>query len=398
MYYKIKTRNFVIYAAFLIFGMFSARAQSPSPPYQYPRDDLVVLMNGALFNLIDHLGGTSYGSFYHNNGTVCTTPLLSGTLSHFADVRDSEYNLLNGTVKTSVAASAWLDLQASQCTFHTIDVQGGCVTPQIPLVGPPGADFFGFAVCAVDVQHFFKVALPVPVKMPYPVVLPPNFDITLPNIPTTPTLNLTLSFAAYDAATKTWEPRSPPADTQRIWPLSGDLAFINKNPNDVSNPSDIIYRQGTIIAAKGTATHPRFFNPTASLQTAIDGNTGLDTFFKNDPNAIASIHIRDSLIAPQQISKPTDPRYGLIGGLFPLLIQGSFRASSSAPTIDFSAVISSVTVSISPNGIHPSITIEDVAASIGGHEVPAKLESTPAISIDLPTVNSNGAVHLLIKD
>jgi hypothetical protein len=272
--------------------------------------------------------------------------------------------LLNGTVKTSVALSIWADLQVSQCVGHTIDVAAGCVTSPIPLVGPPGAEFFAILVCALNVNNIFGVALPAPVKAPYPVVLPPTFDVTLPTIPTTPTLSLNLSFATYDPATSTWKPLPPPADHQKIWPLLGDLAFISNSPSNVSDPSDIVYRQGTTIAAKVTATHPRIFKSTNNLQNAIDGNTGLDAFFKNNTNAIASIHIRDSLIAPQQINKPTDPRYGLLGGLFPLIVQGTFKAASSAPSIDFRAVISSLTVSISSSGIQPSITIEDVTASV----------------------------------
>jgi hypothetical protein len=107
--------------------------------------------------------------------------------------------------------------------------------------------------------------------------------------------------------------------------------------------------------------------------------------------------VRDSLVAPSQINSPTDLRYGLIGGLFPLIIQGTFKASSTAPTIDFSATISSVTVSISSSGIQPGITIEGVSASVNGRSVPAKA-SNPTISIDLPAVQANGAVHLAIKN
>ena len=395
MCWKSNTRACFLGMTILAFALSTGAAQT----YQYPRDDLVVLMNGSIFNLIDHLGGTSYDAFYHNNGNICTTPLLSGTLSHFADIRDSDYDLLNGTVKTSVALSIWVDLQASQCINHTIDVGAGCASPQIPLIGPPGAEFFTIIVCALNVNNIFGVALPVPIKVPYPVVLPPNFDVTLPQIPTTPTLSLNLSFASYDASTSTWKPLPPPADHQKVWPLSGDLAFVDYITNSVSNPSDIVYRQGKIIAAKATATHPRVFKSTTNIQNAIDESTGLVAFFSNYPDAMAVVRMRDSLIAPQQISAPTDPRYGLIGGLFPLIIQGSFKASSAAFPIDFSAVISSVTVSISSSGIQPHITIEDIKASVGGRSVPARLVGQPAIAIDMPTVNSSdGSVHLQIKN
>jgi hypothetical protein len=79
MYGKSEARAGVISIAFLTFALSTGAAQSPTQ-YQYPRDGLVVLMNGALFNLIDHLSGTSYDGYYHNNGSVCTTPFLSGTL------------------------------------------------------------------------------------------------------------------------------------------------------------------------------------------------------------------------------------------------------------------------------------------------------------------------------
>ena len=150
---------------FMVSLIVTAWCQSPAQAqYQYPHDDIVVAMAGGLFNLIDHLSGSSYDGYYHNNGSVCTTPQLTGGLSHFGDSRKSHYDLTSGTVKTTVALSVVAEIRAAQCTFHTIDVSAGCLSGPIPLVGPPGAEFFNILVCALNVDNFFQVALPVPVK------------------------------------------------------------------------------------------------------------------------------------------------------------------------------------------------------------------------------------------
>src|ERR1700740_1100670 len=88
--------------------------------YKYPRDDLIVIMNGAVFNVIDHLGGTAYYAYYNNNGAVCSTPFLSLALEAFGDKRVSEYDLLDATEKTTIAVGAVAHLEASQCISSTI--------------------------------------------------------------------------------------------------------------------------------------------------------------------------------------------------------------------------------------------------------------------------------------
>ncbi|WP_146006745.1 hypothetical protein [Bradyrhizobium forestalis] len=366
--------------------------------YQYARDDIVVAMAGGLFNLIDHLGGSSYDGYYHNNGTVCTTPQLTGVLSHFGDRRESHYNLVSGTVNTTVALSVVAELRAAQCTFHTIDVSAGCLSGDIPLVGPPGSELFHLLVCALDVNNFFRVALPVPVRIPYPIAIPPQYVVNLPSIPATSNISIQLSFAQWDSSK--WVPLPAPSDRQKVWPLSADLAFPDYLATTVANPADVVFHQGPYVVAKGTVSHARTFIKTNSLSKALSEGKGLTSFFSNYPYAIASITIRDSLIAPQKISSPSDERYGLIGGLFPMIVTATYQPSGSSSKIGISFVIAGVTVDISGNGgapsIKASIIIDDLKAvdSATGKSLPARLAHDPSISIAPPIVKPNGSINL----
>jgi hypothetical protein len=371
--------------------------------YKYPKDDLVVVLNGLLFNMIDHLAGTSYEGFYHNNGTVCTTPLLSAALSRFSDTRTSEYNLLAGDLKTTVSLAAWIKAEASQCISSTIKVEAGCKTPPLQLIGPPRSEFAAFLYCDFQVNNFFFIALPVPVRLPYPIQVPSSFDISLPTSPSNTNPTIDLEFATYDTAASAWKPLPAPEDRTRHWPLSGDIAFLNDAPTDASRPQDITYKQGMYIAGKATATHPRIIVDTNDQQKALSEGTGLDDFFKNNPNAMARIRIRESLLAPQSINSPTDPRYGLIGGLFPLIVKGTFKPPGSpGQTINYRIVISSVTASISARGntpvFHANIAVEDISATdASGKPLRAKLAKKPSISLGLSSAVNTGALRLEIS-
>jgi hypothetical protein len=375
-------------------------SQQAAAQYQYPRDDIVVAIGaGGIFGLIDNLSGTSYDGYYHNNGTICTTPQITGALSRFANARTSHYNLTSGSVNTTVALSVWADLRAAQCTFHTIDVAAGCLTGDIPLVGPPNTDFHGLMVCALDVDGFFEVALPVPIQIPYPVTIPTQYVVNLPTIPPMANLSVQLTFARWDG-TK-WAALPAPSDHRKAWPLSGDIAFTDYIATSVANPSDIVFRQGSYIVGKASATHARTFVPTNSVPKALSESKGLTSFFQNDPYGIAAITIRDSLIAPKKISAPTDERFGLIGGLFPMIVDVTFQAPGLPSTIGVSFVIAGVTVDIT--GGTPPIKAGIIIDSLKAFEVatgkplPARTAQEPSISIGMPTINA-GAVVLELTD
>jgi hypothetical protein len=383
----------LIVAGWITFGQ-QAQAQ-----YQYPRDDIVVAMAGGLFNLIDHLSGSSYEGYYHKGGIVCTTPQITGVLSHFANARASHYNLLSGTVNTTAAVSAWADLRAAHCTVSTIDVGAGCVTGDIPLAGPPAMDFFSFMVCALDVNGYFGVALPIPMRIPYPITIPPQYVVNLPTIPSTGNLSVQLKFAKWDGSK--WVSLSAPSDSRKVWPLSGDIAFPDYIVTSVANPSDVVFRQGPYIVGKASATHARTFVQTNSVPKALSDSTGLTSFFSNDPYGIATIIIRDSLIAPRQINSPTDERFGLIGGLFPMIVEATYQVPGLPSMIGVSFVIAGVTVDITGGTppIKAGIIIEGLKAFdvATGKPLAARAAQQPSISIGMPAIKA-GSVILELTD
>lgn len=381
--------------ALVLIGSYQFEAVAQTE-YKYPRDDIVVAMGGGLFNLIDNLSGTGYDGYYHNNGTICTTPQVTGALSQFGDHRKSHYNLLTGTVQTTIALSVFAEVRAAQCTTHTVLVGAGCLSGDLPLVGPPKDDFFTILLCALNVENFFQIALPVPVRVPYPIALPKHYIVNLPNIPTSPNLSVQLSFAKWDGSK--WVPQSKPADKQKIWPISGDLAFPDYLVTDTSNPSDILFQQGRYIVGKATATHPRVINTTPNLREALSKSVGLTSYFPNNPYGIATIVIRDSLLAPQTINSPSDERFGLIGGLFPMVVSATYQPTGSPNKYGISFVIAGVTVQLGANGgtptINAGIIVEDLKASDSatGQDVPARLVGKPSMSLAPPSVKANGTV------
>lgn len=63
------------------------------------------------------------------------------------------------------------EVRAAQCINHTVIVDAGCLSGDLPLVGPPKNDFFTILLCALNVDNFFQIALPVPVRLPYSIML-----------------------------------------------------------------------------------------------------------------------------------------------------------------------------------------------------------------------------------
>ena len=172
----------------------------------------------------------------------------------------------------------------------------------------------------------------------------------------------------------------------------------------MKNPRDVVFHQGPYLVGKASATHARTFIKTNSISKALSESTGLTSFFSNYPYGIATITIRDSLIAPQKINSPTDERYGLIGGLFPMIVTATYQPTGSTSKIGISFVIAGVTVAISGNGGAPSIKadiiVEDLSAidSATGKQLPARLTQDPSISIAPPIVKTTGSVNLELAD
>ncbi len=391
-------RNFIPVFMIMLSCQKSALAQTD---YKYPRDDIVVAMAGGLFNFIDNLSGTGYEGYYHNNktGSICKTPQVTGALPQFGERRKSHYDLLAGTVvQTTVALSFIAEARAAQCEAQTIVVSSACISGDLPVIGPPKDKFLAVWSCSLDMDGFFQLALPVLISFPYPITLPRQYVVNLPSIPSTADISIELSFAKWNGSH--WEPLPKPADKQKVWPIFGDLAFPDYLVTDTSKPSDIVFQQGRYIVGKATATHHRIFLKTQSIREALSKSVSLTPYFSNNPYGMVAITIRDSLLAPQRINTPSDERFGLIGGFFPMIVSAAYQPTGSPNRFSISFVIAGVTIELDGNGGSPKIKagiiVDDLKVfdTATGREVSSRLLQKPFISVAPPTISASGFVGL----
>src|SRR5262249_24774067 len=137
---------------------------------------------------------------------------------------------------------------------------------------------------------------------------------------------------------------------------------------------------------------------TTNAKQALSESKGLNDLFFTNPYGIAGLEIRDSLIAPPTISSPSDPRYGLIGGIFPLIIDGSL-ALPNGGSVRFRFVLGSFTFSISgsPPRIHAALSVDSFSAELDGNQLGVSLPRAPAVRVDLPTISSGGDIGLRLN-
>lgn len=367
-----------------------------SQNFKYPKDDLIVLVRaGGLLGLVDELQGTSYEALYHNNGSVCTTPHVTASLPFFEVPRHTRYDLRQGTTTTTIALGTQVNLAAAQCVGTTLNVSAGCLSQDVPLVGPPDRPIFFFARCDLDVFGFFHVALPVPVTIPSLVSVPKDFNVTLPGPLSFGDLALSLSFGKHNGSD--WVKLNPPMDKKKEWPLTADVGLTDYITAGDPGTGIIDERKGRILVVKASATHQRFFEYTSDAKDAYSGMKGLNDVFYN-PYAIAGVRIFDTLVAPPTVSSPTDQRYGLIGGLFPLIAEGVLKLPGG--TLIFKVVFGSFTFSISgsPAMPHASLSIDSFSVEdSNGTPLTASLATRPTASVDMPIVAANGDISLRLS-
>ncbi|UQR61610.1 hypothetical protein LRP30_33015 [Bradyrhizobium sp. C-145] len=96
-------------------------------------------------------------------------------------------------------------------------------------------------------------------------------------------------------------------------------------------------------------------NTSSDLREALSKSVGLTLYFHNNPYGIATIVIRDPLLAPQTINSPSDELFGLIGGLFPMIVSATYQPNRSTDKYGISFVIAGVTAQLGANGGTPTI-------------------------------------------
>ena len=325
-------------------------AETVSAQYQYRRDDIMININTqtTVFPVLNLLNGASYEFHYHNNGAVCPKPHITLSVNPFEFTGSGSADLLKGTSQAYVRVFTGVHAEVSECLFKTVSPNIYCDTNIVPLVGIASASSIllrplcVLSLDAVPVMFFFTE-----VTSQYPIVLPDRYSVTLPASFSSNGLTLDVSYAAYkDGA---WQVLPPPLDKVRAFPLRGRGIFGTSPSPAIKDPSNYVIARGDHLILSATV-RPDEVVPTADVHDELSNIMPWSSIFGGDPYTIGFIRVRDSLIAPRNVPAPKDQRFGILGGLFPLQIQATYKSDNLEFPIVAKMVLGSLTVRFDADG------------------------------------------------
>lgn len=249
--------------------------------------------------------------------------------------------------------------------------------------------------CRLDNGNIFDILFSKTFVTQIPAILPSDVPVQLTDPP--PAGGLTVSFQFTEFQNGNWVPLPPPLNRQRDWPMDVTAMFGGFSAaQDPHPPTPTTYTLlGSNLNLSGTITHQRFWGTTGIGLLAAIYTTLASYQYKLDP--LMFIRIRQTLIAPPVISSPQDPRYGLLGGLFPMKITAVYEPSSSV-SLGVEVDISSVTFKIHAQGGTPtfeaSINVDrvNVVDRKTGSTLASSVQS-PSIALAGPTIDSQNNVR-----
>lgn len=349
--------------------------------FKYPIDDIVVNVDFLpLVGLVSQFVGSSYAFKYVDNGEICSSPYVSVDVKSTNITWNTDVDVLSGTYNTTVSPVIVIHIEVSQCTgIGTVKTDIQCnATVQLNYLG--GALSIP-TTCRLDNGNIFDILFSKTFVTQVPALLPSHVPVQLTDPPSAG--GLTVSFQFTEFQNENWVPLPPPLDRQRDWPMDVTAMFGGFSAIQVPNPpTPTTYSLlGHNLNLSGTITHQRFWGTTGiGLLAAIQ--TTLASFqYKLDP--LLFIRVRQTLIAPPVVATPLDPRYGLLGGLFPMKITAVYEPSSSV-SLGVEVDISSVTFKIHAQGGTPtfeaSINVDRV------NVIDRKTSSTLASSVQNPSI------------
>ncbi len=379
----------------LICTLLIATAPTANAQYRYPRNDLELVVRYAHVSaLAEAFRNAGYAFTYHNNGTVCSSPNVSAVFGQIVTNPKSVYDLTNGTVNTRIATAVSIRAEISHCTFKTVKASAAC-TGDLPLIGPAGANVDGKASCNIDVDGKFTLGHDIVFKLPYPLALPPQIAFRLP--PQTSSNGLVVKAAFAESVSGRWQPLAAPQDHERSWPLSGYGAFADPK-DDLGDPSRHA-GTGSFLTLAATVTHAPSVADTPDAKEALARTAPASSMFENDPDALALLRVHESLLGSRTTSGE-DARHGLLGSLFPLIVNASYTLPVVLAGISASVVIEGITVKLGERDGRPTIDAtlhldrNSFHAEAAGLALPVVVPSDVAVQIDAPHIDDGGHVRI----
>jgi hypothetical protein len=363
--------------------------------FKYPIDDIVVNVDFLpLIGLVSQFQGSSYAFKYVDHGEVCSSPYVSVDVKSTKITWNTDVDVLSGKYDTTISPAIVMHIEVSQCTgigtFKT-DIQCN-TTIQFNYLG---GDLSIPTTCRLDNGNIFDILFSKTFVTQIPALLPSHVPVQLTDPP--PVGGLTVDFQFTQFQNGNWVPLPPPLNRQRDWPMDVTAMFGGFSAIQVPNPpTPTTYSLlGSNLNLSGTITHQRFWGTTGiGLLAAIQ--TTLASFqYKLDP--LLFIRVRQTLIAPPTVTSPQDPRYGLLGGLFPMKITAVYEPSNSI-SLGVEVDISSVTFKIHAQGATPtfeaSINVDrvNVIDRNTGSALASSVQN-PSITLVGPTVDSQNNVR-----
>lgn len=373
-----------------------------SAGYKYSSDDLIVNINTqtTVVPILNLLNGASYEFYYHNNGAVCSTPHISITVSPFYFRGSGSADLTKGTSQAFVRVLTGVTAEVSECFFNTVSAGITCDSNIIPLVGNAlSGEMSVRPLCALELDGVPVMFFFTQMTSPYPIVLPRDYSVTLPAPLTTNGLSIEISFGKYE--NDVFRVLDPPFDKTRRFPMSARGVFATSPFPDIHDPSNYTIPGSNLILA-GTL-RPDEFSNAGTPEEARSNLFPWSSIFISDPYAIGFVRVRDSLIAPRTAAKPTDPRYGVLGGLFPLEIKATLKSDKLESPIKVRLVLGSLTVKFDADGtgspvVSAALSVDSLEVVNGdnGTAIPASIH--PSIVLNGPRITYNGQLRVDIQN
>ena len=386
-------------AAFLLVGSATAQPGGPfddkCPPgndCKFPIDDLVVRFSfGSAAALIEQFENASFAFKYIDNGVLCSSPYVSIALPTVRIETQSILNLLTGSARTTLGAKVRVHFEVSQCTgLGTLKLDVVC-SSHLPM-NNFGGELVARSFCRFDNGNIFDILFWITTKTRIPVELPRVVRVQLKDPPPLGDLHVNFQFTEFKNGN--WVPLRAPHDRTKEWPLVVNAIFGGGFPFPIVDPR-AHSPLGRDLVLAGTISHPRRFGTTKRKSEALAENFPTPIFANLKPPIM--IRIKESLIAPPWVRSPQDPRYGILGGLFPLKITALYEPSPSV-SIGVEVDIGSLTFRIHQSGLRPQFEVALNVDNISvinrkdGTALVGKL-STPSVVVAGPTIDVAGRVR-----
>jgi hypothetical protein len=378
----------VLLVLLLVASWLPASAQES---YKYPIDDLTVAINfDFLTRTIQRVVGLHYEADYHSNGEICRTPKIVASLQRLLFVGKTTADLRDGSAKAELTVRAKAEVLETRCRLGGLKTR---CTAALSVVGATGTKQSIRVSCRILVLGFPFFAH-TRIEIPYPISIPDRYTLKITDPQSSGGFALSFRFGKFQNGS--WIALPPPADHVKTFNVGGDALFSPLEPPEITDPPRFEIETTRNLTLSTYTTHSRFYGETRSAQAAFLKHAAGNAFLKKRL-ALAVIRLRESLLAPRQVSSPGDRRYGILGGLFPLIIEGTYKTPQLPFPIRLRVVLGSLTARFSgENGaphVSAALSVDEVTITNGetGAELPGKVIS--GIDLTGPLIDRRGQLY-----